>query len=100
MGQKLALAAATFAALGWALPAPAEQAVTPQVAQSCAGCHGQSGDGSGPILPLAGYDREDFLQTWEAFRSDTRPATIMGRIARGFSDDEIAELADYFSSLR
>jgi cytochrome c553 len=37
---------------------------------------------------------------WEEFRNNQRPAaTIMPRIARGYSEAEIATLADYFSSL-
>ena len=29
----------------------------------------------------------------EAFRSGSRPSTVMGRIAKGFSDDEIGAIA-------
>jgi sulfide dehydrogenase cytochrome subunit len=31
------------------------------------------------------------------FRADQRPATIMNRIARGFTDAELAQLAAYFA---
>jgi cytochrome c553 len=49
---------------------------------------------------LAGYKKESFVLVWDEFRSNQRPAaTIMPRIARGYSDVEIATLADYFSSL-
>ncbi|NYS24859.1 sulfide dehydrogenase [Rhodobacteraceae bacterium 2376] len=72
---------------------------TPLLAQSCAGCHGQSGEGMGEIARIAGYDRTAFIAIWEEFRNDERPATIMNRIARGYTDDEVAILADYFSSI-
>ena len=71
----------------------------PMLAQACAGCHGQSGGGAGAIVDIRGYDRDDFLRTWEEFRTDRRPATIMNRIARGYTEVEAAALADYFSSL-
>ena len=94
------LAAVTAVMLTGLAPELAADEAAPLIAQSCAGCHGQAGDGEPPILPIAGYDRDAFVRVWEEFRSDARPATIMNRIARGFTDDELAELADYFSSLR
>ena len=49
---------------------------------------------------LAGYEKDAFARVWEEFRNNQRPAaTIMPRIARGYSEAEIATLADYFSSL-
>ncbi len=52
------------------------------------------------VPAIAGYDRDAFIANWAEFRADERPATIMNRIARGYSDAEVAALADYFSSLR
>ena len=98
--RKTGLAAAAAVLLTGLAPAMAAEGVTPLIAQSCAGCHGQSGDGEASILPIAGYDRDDFIRVWQEFRADARPATIMNRIARGFTDDELNELADYFASLR
>ncbi len=90
----LALMAAQFSTT-----AQAEEPA-PLIAQGCAGCHGQAGVGEGTIPPIAGFNRNLFIANWEAFRADQRPVTIMSRIARGYSDAEVAELADYFSSLR
>jgi cytochrome c553 len=36
----------------------------------------------------------------EAFRSRERPSTVMGRIARGFSDDEIRAIAAWVAEPR
>jgi sulfide dehydrogenase cytochrome subunit len=87
------LAAQTFVLADTGKPAPL-------IAQSCAGCHGQNGAGQGQTPPIAGVPKESFIQTWTAFRANERPATIMNRIARGYSDQEVAALADYFASLR
>lgn len=82
-------------------PALAQQpAPAPLIAQGCAGCHGQAGAGAGGTPAIAGTDRSAFLATWAAFRANERPATIMNRIARGYSDAEVAALADYFSSVK
>ena len=73
----------------------------PLLAQSCSGCHGQLGKGQNGTPVLAGYERDAFIRVWDEFRHNQRPAaTIMPRIARGYSDTEIAQLADYFSSIR
>lgn len=92
------LIATTLFATALATGAFAEPS-TPLIAQSCAGCHGQSGEGQGAITSIAGLDREDFIKKWEEFRNDERPATIMNRIARGFTAEEVAILADYFASI-
>ncbi|MBQ1203460.1 MAG: c-type cytochrome, partial [Loktanella sp.] len=86
-------------AFGTAPIVSAEEAA-PLIAQSCAGCHGQAGVGQGASPVLAGYDAEEFVRVWEEFRANERPATIMHRIAPGFTEDEVAELAAYFASLR
>jgi cytochrome c553 len=33
----------------------------------------------------------------EAFRAGQRPSTVMGRIAKGFSEEEIRGIADWLS---
>lgn len=71
----------------------------PLLAQSCAGCHGQAGEGAGSIATIAGYDRDAFITVWEEFRNNERPATIMNRIAPGYSAEDVAVLADYFASI-
>ncbi len=93
------LAAAVAMTLAGAVPMAAETPATPLIAEGCAGCHGQSGSGMGQIPRIAGYDRTEFIHVWQEFRDDARPATIMNRIARGYTDDEVAALADYFSGL-
>lgn len=89
---------AAFAVIMATLPATADE-VAPMLAQACAGCHGQAGAGQGAVPDLRGYDRDAFLRVWAEFRTDERPATIMNRIARGYTEAEVAELADYFASL-
>ncbi|WP_054160747.1 c-type cytochrome [Rhodopseudomonas sp. AAP120] len=99
------LAAAALAAA--ASPSAAEPhkkkgaVAAPLIAQACSGCHGQLGKGQGGTPELAGYKKDAFVLVWDEFRSNQRPAaTIMPRIARGYSEAEVAALADYFSSLQ
>ena len=69
-------------------------AAGPPGASSCTGCH-LSGAGVGV---LQGRPTADTQAVMEAFRSGTRPATLMNRIVKGFTPDEVRALADWFAA--
>jgi sulfide dehydrogenase cytochrome subunit len=65
---------------------------------SCAGCHGTNGVSYGPAAPtIAGFSAEYTIEAMKEYKSDERASTIMGRIARGYSDDEIKAMAEFFA---
>lgn len=72
----------------------------PLAAEGCLGCHGVEGRGATGVAALAGRDRAELISAMLAFRANERPGTIMGRIARGYTDAEIAAVADHFSRIR
>jgi cytochrome c553 len=84
-----------LATLALAFPARAQNA--PLAAQACLSCHGPNGAGSGGVAGLAGRDQAELLALIAAFRANERPATIMGRIIRGYSEAELTASAEYFS---
>lgn len=55
------------------------------------------GQGHGAIPAIAGNPTDDFLRIMRGFKSGERPATVMNRIAAGFSDEELGILADFFA---
>ena len=65
----------------------------------CIACHGANGVNAGAIPSLQGYPKEVIVSALDAFRTDSRPATIMGRIAKGYSDAEIDALGEFFSRI-
>ena len=66
---------------------------------TCAGCHGTDGSSVGPASPtIAGMSAEYFTDTMAAFKSGERPSTVMGRIAKGYSDEEIELMAGFFAT--
>lgn len=66
---------------------------------TCAGCHGTDGYSAGDVMPsLAGMDKRYLAKSMLDFRSGARPSTIMGRMARAYSDEEIAAIASFFSA--
>jgi cytochrome subunit of sulfide dehydrogenase len=85
-------------------PAPAFAApnLTPNgvrsLAANCAACHGTNGVSvGGAIAGLAGMNKEYFVNQMKLFKEGKREATLMHQIAKGYSDAEIAALADYFA---
>jgi sulfide dehydrogenase cytochrome subunit len=70
------------------------------MANTCAGCHGTAGQSVGPASPnLAGISEAYFIDSMTAFKEGTRPATIMDRIAKGYSEEQIEAMAGYFAGL-
>jgi len=86
-----------LAMLGVLLAAAPAGAQAPLVAEGCLGCHGPGGAGAGGIPAIAGRDAAELRAQMAAFRANERPATIMGRIARGYTEAEIAAAADHFA---
>ncbi|MEO5340886.1 MAG: cytochrome c4 [Magnetococcus sp. MYC-9] len=73
-------------------------ATAAMLANTCAGCHGTNGVSGGPAMPtIAGMPAKYLKEVMAAFKSDKRPSTIMGRLAKGYSDEEIALIADFFA---
>jgi sulfide dehydrogenase cytochrome subunit len=70
------------------------------MANTCAGCHGTAGQSVGPASPnLAGMSESYFIDSMKGFKEGTRPATIMNRIAKGYSEEQIESMAGYFAKL-
>ena len=90
----LRLSLATLAMLALS---PAAEAAAPLAAQACLGCHGLNGAGATGVPGLAGRDAGELRTLMLAFRANERPGTIMGRIARGYTEDEITATAEHFA---
>ena len=105
----LAAAAATLAT-GFAVaqqPAPPPAFAPPNLsatgvrslAANCAACHGTNGrPAAGSTLAgLAGKPKDELLTAMTQFKQGKKPATLMHQLTKGYSDEELAALADYFS---
>jgi len=71
------------------------------LAGPCANCHGTDGRSSGAIVSIAGRPEAVLLEQLKAFKSENPPpgTTIMNRLARGYSDEQLAALAAHFSKI-
>lgn len=90
-----------YIALGLAIALPAQAEIDNHargLAAPCAACHGTNGYSVGGTAVLAGMDRALFVKQMKDFKSGARPATVMHQHAKGYTDEEVEKLADFFSS--
>lgn len=98
-----ALAALLFAGIGNAASSghiDSHQAEL--LASSCFNCHGTDGrHGRDSIPAIAGKNQATLLSQLQEYKADQVPgATVMNRLARGFSDAELEAIARYFSNIK
>lgn len=68
---------------------------------NCAGCHGMNGKSNNPMYPnLAGQKENYLVKATKDYRDGNRKDPMMGSMVTGLSDDDIADLAAYFSSVK
>lgn len=70
------------------------------LSNSCAACHGTDGNSPGDIPTLHGKSADFIERALKGFRSGERDSTVMGRHATGYTDEEIAQIAEYFAGLQ
>ncbi|MBV2089633.1 MAG: c-type cytochrome [Candidatus Thiodiazotropha sp. (ex Ctena orbiculata)] len=77
----------------------AEGVRTPSMlANTCAGCHGTLGASAGDLMPIIGGMEKEFLQMiLLEYKTGERDSTIMGRIAKGYSDAELKAIASFMA---
>ncbi len=73
--------------------------ITPgmMLSHSCAACHGTQGKSPGAIPSINGKSVKFIFESLKAFKADTRPSTVMGRHAKGYTDEELQRIAEFFS---
>lgn len=98
-GRRRLSAPLLLAALAAGVPASADtpaRVEAPPGAAACSGCHGPAALSSA-IPSLEGYPAADIATAMQAFRNGERPATVMDRIAKGFSDEETRAIAEWLA---
>ena len=101
MTAKLVATLSLVAALGWTSPPLAAGSKEAGQAKSatCSACHGMDGNSANPEWPnLAGQHEVYIVRQLKAFRAGERQNVLMSPMAAILSDEDIADLAAYFSS--
>ena len=90
------------AALTWGAIAHAQSpAAVRSLAATCTACHGTDGNSVGGMPPsIAGQSGDYLLQQLMDFKAGKRAATIMHQHAKGYTDEQLAQLAAYFAAVK
>ena len=70
----------------------------PPGASSCSGCHAPAASSAVIVPPVNGRPAAETANQMREFKSGARPATVMGRIAKGFSDPEIDAICQWLAA--
>ena len=90
------LATGVLAMSAMAQAAPPSPAM---LSNACAGCHGTNGGSAGLTMPsLASQSKTAIVDAMKKFKSGERPSTVMGRLAKGYTDAEFDAMAEFFSN--
>ena len=68
--------------------------------QTCYVCHGPEGRSAEAVPALMRGQKEFVMRQMIEFKTDRRPATIMSCVAKSYSDEQIATIADYLAALK
>jgi cytochrome c553 len=66
----------------------------------CAACHGANGQGVPPNPALVGKSEDDMLQAMKDYKSGKRANAVMKGMTAALSDQDMANLAAYYASLK
>ena len=66
---------------------------------SCSSCHGTDGKSAGIIPSIDGKSVEYIETALKSFKAGTRPSTVMARHTKGYTDEELRLIAEYFGTL-
>ncbi len=66
---------------------------------SCASCHGTDGKSAGIIPSINGRSVEYLETALKDFKAGARPSTVMARHTKGYTDEELRLIAEYFGTL-
>ena len=98
---KLAAVCCLLVTLGAADSIAADAVAGRKKARACAACHGIDGIAKMPIAPHIAGESQVYLETQlKAFRSGKRENEIMSVVAGDLSDEDISDLAAWYSSIQ
>jgi cytochrome c553 len=92
---RVTLLTAAFIGSGLAPSASAQDAnLGRNLAASCVACHGKSATGAGT---LDGMPKNQLMQAMKDFKSGARPATLMHQLSKGYTEQQVELIGEYFS---
>lgn len=83
----------------WA-PAEVPDSAAAALSANCYTCHGPGGISPGSIPSIDGKAADYLLGKLRGFRDGTELNTVMGRIAKGYSDEQLQAIAAFLARSR
>ncbi|MDH5749479.1 MAG: c-type cytochrome [Rhodospirillales bacterium] len=68
------------------------------LASNCVVCHGPKGRSLGEMPKLKGMSAEKILDSFRQFRAGQKASTIMDRISKGYTDDQVRAIARHLGA--
>jgi len=99
--QPIAVFAAVILVTGGAsvaAQAGSDAEVARSLAATCANCHGTGGVSQGTTGSLSGMSRDELVRAMQDFKTGRRAATIMPQLAKGYTDAQIEQIADWYAA--
>jgi len=98
---RMLLSAATILLLaGGAAQAAGDAAAGKAKSALCLGCHGANGQGVPPNPALIGKSEDQLAQAMQDYKSGKRDNAVMKGMMAALTDQDIANLAAYYASLK
>jgi sulfide dehydrogenase cytochrome subunit len=70
-----------------------------RLSRTCAGCHGTAGASPGKLIPIIGGQLQGYtLKALQGFAVESRPGSVMLKLAKGYSEEEQKQIATYFAA--
>jgi cytochrome c553 len=91
---------ATFGAMETAWAGGDVKAGQAKATELCADCHGEKGEGMAKNPALKGKTEELVAQALKDYKSGARDDKMMKKIAGSLSDQDMANLAAYYATLK
>ena len=74
--------------------------VARSLAAGCANCHGTNGVSTGEVASLAGRPKDEIARKMHDFKAGRAAGTIMPQLAKGYTDEQIDAVAEWFAAQR
>lgn len=92
-------AGVVFVAAGFA-QAAGDVAAGQALSKKCAACHGKMGEGKKKNPSIAGLDEAAFVKSMHDYKSGARKNAMMKMSVKKLSDQDMANLAAYYATLK
>jgi len=101
MKQSIKIISTVFLVLSSAIPlgASAQPPVGRDLAANCFQCHGTDGRAEKGMPSIAGKDADSLFKKTREYQLKDKPNDIMARQAKGYTDAQISQIAEYFASV-